>query len=58
MNPPKEDLKEKDRNGERKKGSGGGGGAGKIWDLLCHCKKFGFCFHCNGKILQSFYQRE
>lgn len=25
MNPPKEDLKEKDRNGERKKGSGGGG---------------------------------
>lgn len=26
MNPPKEDLKEKDRNGERKKGSGGGGG--------------------------------
>lgn len=57
MNPPKEDLKEKDRNGERKKGSGGGG-AGKIWDLLCHCKKFGFCFHCNGKILQSFYQRE
>lgn len=29
MNPPKEDLKEKDRNGERKKGSGGGGGGGR-----------------------------
>lgn len=54
MNPPKEDLKEKDRNGERKKGSGGGGGQARSGTFCATAKSLGFVFIATGRFCRVF----